>query len=364
MDWGEILLSLLFNLVVTVLFYLLVPVIFCLCRKSLTKKQIRTIVIINGIVVWLIFQILTLELTGEAGTGAAVFLWSAVAYGLLRRNCLVVVEEKDKEKFPAEPNIAVENTPVEDSKTIEPEKIAEISLSPKGEIQKKYGNYNISGSDVRFNPEVSHSTPKNKTAQSESVPQKARLYCSRCGGEIESDTAKCTQCGKQYLNKLTKIGIAIIAAAVLIIIVIICIAVSAINDNATETTSGNTPTFTPIDGNIGFGKWSEAKFISEYLEGTDSDYFDYMVQAYKISQNENVTYDQRKNNVVSYINDLPIDYGEKIILFRWIYQSDSTYCSDIVDYLNERADVSYDNTVWILEHLGFTVDTDGTVHWD
>ena len=95
MDWEEILLTLLFDLIITVFFYLLVPVIFCLRRKSLTKKQIRTIVIVNGAVVWLIFQILTLELTGEAGTGAAVFLWSFVVNWLLKKYCLIEEDEEE-----------------------------------------------------------------------------------------------------------------------------------------------------------------------------------------------------------------------------------------------------------------------------
>lgn len=151
MDWGEILLTLLLDLVITVFFYLVAPVIFCLRKKSLTKKQIKTIVIVNGIVVWLIFQILTLELTGEASSGAAVLLWSFVAYKLLKRYCLA--EDEGKEESPAEPDIAEKTTKVENSGTSKTEDNVQMSLSPKGEIPKKYGNYNIYGADVRFNPE-------------------------------------------------------------------------------------------------------------------------------------------------------------------------------------------------------------------
>ena len=266
------------------------------------------------------------------------------------------------EESPKESNVAVENTPVEDSKTIEPEKIAEISLSPKGEIPKKYGNYNISGSEVRFNPEDSPSAiPEQTTVSSESVPPRPSRYCSRCGGEVDADTAKCTKCGKQYLNKLTKIGIAIIAAAVLIIIVIICIAAGTkdgnANNNTTNSNNGSNTSMSVAEQTI-------AMRIAEMVSGKDSEYYDYIQEAYTIARTGNETYGKGKGAVVNYINHLPIEYGESIIMFRLIYQSDSTYCREIVEYLNGRNDISYDDTVYILTNLGFMVSSNGTVSWD
>ena len=110
---------------------------------------------------------------------------------------------------------------------------------------------------------------------------------------------------------------------------------------------------------MGLTKWLEAKSISKSLAGENSNYFDYMVQAYNLALQGN-----SMDTVTNHINDLPISYEEKIILFRWIYPSDSTYCQEIIDYLNERDDISYENTVRILEQLGFTVDSNGTVYWD
>ena len=40
------------------------------------------------------------------------------------------------------------------------------------------------------------------------------------------------------------------------------------------------------------------------------------------------------------------------------------YHTILVDYLNNREDISYDDEVYILEKLGFTVDSDGNVYWD
>ncbi len=71
----------------------------------------------------------------------------------------------------------------------------------------------------------------------------------------------------------------------------------------------------------------------------------------------------RKEKVVKYINDLDLDYGQKIILYRSQYKSDNTYNYEIVDYLNGRDDISYETMVAILKELGFTVKGN-SVTWD
>lgn len=71
----------------------------------------------------------------------------------------------------------------------------------------------------------------------------------------------------------------------------------------------------------------------------------------------------RKEKVIDYINNMDADYGAKIILFRTQYTSDDTYNNEIVEYLNNRDDISYSEMVTILEELDFTVYPDGTVVW-
>lgn len=71
----------------------------------------------------------------------------------------------------------------------------------------------------------------------------------------------------------------------------------------------------------------------------------------------------RKEKVIDYINNLDADYGERIILFKSVYTTDDTYNYDIIEYLNSRNDISYEETVAILKELGFTVKSDGTVTW-
>jgi hypothetical protein len=45
------------------------------------------------------------------------------------------------------------------------------------------------------------------------------------------------------------------------------------------------------------------------------------------------------------------------------YKSDDTYNQDIVNYLNNRDDLTYDERTTIFTELGFTVK-DGYVYWD
>ena len=72
----------------------------------------------------------------------------------------------------------------------------------------------------------------------------------------------------------------------------------------------------------------------------------------------------KKRRISEYISGLNIDYGQKMILFRSYYPKDDSYCYDIVDYLNNRNDISYRQMVTILEELDMKVHDDGTVTWD
>ena len=71
----------------------------------------------------------------------------------------------------------------------------------------------------------------------------------------------------------------------------------------------------------------------------------------------------RKDKVIDYINALDADYGEKIILFKSEYNADDTYNDDIIDYLNSRDDISYQQMETILKELGFEVDSKGNISW-
>ena len=71
----------------------------------------------------------------------------------------------------------------------------------------------------------------------------------------------------------------------------------------------------------------------------------------------------RKTKVIEYINTLNADYGAKLILFKSEYKADDTYNYEIVEYLNNRKDISYSEMETILTKLGFTVSPDGDITW-
>ena len=71
----------------------------------------------------------------------------------------------------------------------------------------------------------------------------------------------------------------------------------------------------------------------------------------------------RKEKVLNYINGLDLDYGAKLILFKSEYSSYDDGNMDIIDYLNGRDDISYEDMVTILVELGFTVDAEGNIYW-
>jgi hypothetical protein len=61
---------------------------------------------------------------------------------------------------------------------------------------------------------------------------------------------------------------------------------------------------------------------------------------------------------------MDLDYGQKIILLKSEYESDDTYNNDIVEYLNSRNDISFEDMKTILEALGAKVDSKGYIKWD
>ena len=73
----------------------------------------------------------------------------------------------------------------------------------------------------------------------------------------------------------------------------------------------------------------------------------------------------KKKRVFDYINSLPMDAGEKMIMYKSYYKSNDDYNRQIIDYLNKRDDIDYQEMVDILVELGFKISADGrTITWD
>jgi CDP-glycerol glycerophosphotransferase (TagB/SpsB family) len=87
------------------------------------------------------------------------------------------------------------------------------------------------------------------------------------------------------------------------------------------------------------------------------------IRADKTADGKTIT-GSAKEKKVEYINGLNLDYGAKLILFKSEYNADDTYNYDIINYLNGRSDISFEEEVTILRELGFKVDSKGNISWD
>lgn len=137
----ETFLAISFSLFITAVAYLVFPIVLCIIGKPITLSQIKKVVIVNGICVWLIFTIIRIE-SGIDGTSAAVLLWSSVAYWLMKKYCLKT-EEKHETK---------QETKHEQKYSVTPIQTDKMSLSNIGEVPKQYGDYNVYGSDLSLKP--------------------------------------------------------------------------------------------------------------------------------------------------------------------------------------------------------------------
>jgi hypothetical protein len=110
------------------------------------------------------------------------------------------------------------------------------------------------------------------------------------------------------------------------------------------------------------GKYAVAKSVGGY--DAFKTYSDALndITADKDSDGKTIS-GSRKEKVAAYISDLNADYGEKIILFKSEYPADDSYKREIIEYLDSRSDISYEEMVTILTELGFKVNGN-TVTWD
>lgn len=128
----ELFIQLVISILITALAYLFVPMIFLTVQKKLEIKIIKRIAIINSVAVWLLFQIINIEVRGGKSSGAAVFLWGYIGYKLLEKFC-----QKEDEK--TEENDQVKETSVH------------VCISDEREgATRQYGRYNVCGEDIRL----------------------------------------------------------------------------------------------------------------------------------------------------------------------------------------------------------------------
>ncbi len=174
MDWGVIIL----DLILTVFFYLFVPVVFCIRNKPMTEKQIKKVIIINAISVWILIVVIISASGGEPQASGAVFLWSWVGKKIMERVLLreendnVVVKEKKETK--------------EVPKQSMHEGVTHICYSDPNDISEKKSGLTY-GNDIAL---------QQNTTSSVKIS-----YCRKCGNKLIEDSQFCNKCGTKVISE-------------------------------------------------------------------------------------------------------------------------------------------------------------------
>ena len=125
-----------------------------------------------------------------------------------------------------------------------------------------------------------------------------------------------------------------------------------------------------------YGSYAEADYaiknpekylVSKVVSNNFDNYKNYLseinnIKGKKDSRGKTIT-NSRKTNVINYINTLDEDYGSKLILYKMEYPNDDNYNFDIVEYLNNKNNISKKEEIKLLKYLGMTIAEDGTVRW-
>lgn len=101
------------------------------------------------------------------------------------------------------------------------------------------------------------------------------------------------------------------------------------------------------------GGYDSYKTYTKHLESLESD---------KKANGQSIP-NSLKNKKFAYINSLNVPFETKMLLWKQQYPSDDRYNVQIIEYLNNRSDISYQDMVDILTELDFKVSADGTVRW-
>lgn len=231
----DMIFTFLVNLTLTAVAYLCIPLIICFKGRKFTENKIKRIILINGAFVWLIFAIIRAE-NNIQGSGASVFLWSAVAHWILKAKCV---------KKEAQP-VTSHTSPC--------------------------ANYDIMSEDVLLDPsnsiELEKKHPVTTAPSSSIIPQaKSYLICHKCSSEFDANFAHCPYCGKKVHKKKSKRHFVLIAALIVILICILgCFGYVYMEKARLEEIRENA--FTAMYDH----KFSKAKFYFDQLPEVENNY--------------------------------------------------------------------------------------------
>lgn len=193
----ELIFTLLTNLLFTAFVYLLIPVIMILTKKKYSKKQLKAIVVINGLCVFFLFAFVHFLLNdSETPNFTATIFWSYMSYMLLNKTCLKNVDEL---------NVV--------STECETEKIR-VQISNPNEKPREYGNFNTYAKDILLAPtetkSVTSMRPEPKLEKKEfNACDIAKELSEKCAKTVIQINRNCNEIGIDYNER--KLAIATFA---------------------------------------------------------------------------------------------------------------------------------------------------------
>lgn len=93
-------------------------------------------------------------------------------------------------------------------------------------------------------------------------------------------------------------------------------------------------------------------------------FLDYEAQDFEADKyaNGKTVPNSKKRKVFEYINSMPIEFEQRLILAKLQYPSYNEYNPTIINYLN-NSDMTYEQEEVLLKKLGFKVDENGNIRW-
>lgn len=196
------------SLILTAFVYLFVPVILLVAPitdRTWSLSTIKKIVIINGVCCWLLIAIVSIE-TGGNGAGAAVFLWSWVAYKMLKKKFVTTKPNTDTDK-PQEKNEYIGTmTKFNRTDTTKDKNDIHICISKEGETPVRYGKLAISGDDVRLEVNRSEEKADDTCDDVEKLRREIdHVLAEQYQAATRGDTALAQQLFDRYISLLTRL---------------------------------------------------------------------------------------------------------------------------------------------------------------
>ena len=190
-----------------------------------------------------------------------------------------------------QPSVISNNSPIVAHDQTHP---SHICLSDENETPRKYGNYNVYGSDIALKQDTEQpkvdpvlQAPQSKAQHIQTqtpVVKQAVKYCSRCGKVIDPVTKKCRGCGKQYFKGVSTKSLFLILLSILLVVslagnIILCLSSVDLREEAVSLKKSNTSLKTDI---------ADLKKEVAELKEENEQYYDYWVDSF----NEIAFYDE------------------------------------------------------------------------